>query len=70
MNQIITLLKYYKHLCNLSCPIKHCKLKYNNKTWFTNGLKNACRKKKIYMLNLRQILLCIMKINTKSIKIS
>ena len=37
----------FQHLYNLSCPIRHCKLKNNNKTWFTNGLINACRKKNI-----------------------
>ena len=35
----------FLHLYNLSCPIKHCKLKNNNNTWFTNGIRNACRKK-------------------------
>ena len=37
----------FLHLYNLSCPIRHCRLKNNNKTWFTNGFKNACRKKNI-----------------------
>ena len=40
----------FLHLYNLSCFIKHCKLKNNYKTWLTNGLKNACRKKIIYIL--------------------
>ena len=40
-------IEIFLHSYNLSCPIRHCKLKNNNKTWFTNGLKNACRKKYI-----------------------
>ena len=40
-------IEIFLHLYSLSCPIRHCKLKNNNKTWFTNGLKNACRKKNI-----------------------
>ena len=41
----------FPHLCNLSCPIKHCKLKNSNTTWFTNGLMNVCRKKEMSTLN-------------------
>ena len=29
----------FQHLCSFSCPIKHCRLKNNNKTWSTNGIK-------------------------------
>ena len=32
----------FLHLYNHSCPIKHCKLKNNNNTWSTNGLRKAC----------------------------
>ena len=31
------------NICNLSCPIKHCKLRNDNMTWHTNGLRNVCR---------------------------
>ena len=63
-------IEIFLHLYNLSCPIRHCKLKNNNKTWFTNGLKYACRQKIFYTLNLKQTQPCTMKINTRSIKIS
>ena len=33
-------------LYNEYCPVKRIKLKNDSKPWFTNGLRNACKKKK------------------------